>query len=281
MNRRIATVLCTLAWMMGPSVARGQDAPPPVAQSQVVVIDQNAGETRQMLREVLDQYPPTVPQVLALDPTLITNAGFLAPYPQLAAFLAQHPEIARNPTYYFDAFQFRQEQPRDAEQRALSMWEDVLTGAMVFTVFASVAAFLAWLMKTFVDYRRWLHVSRVQTEAHNKLLDRLAGHDDLMAYIQSPSGRRFLEAAPVLEAEPRPTSSPISRVLWSAQIGVVLAFAGIGLAIASLRVNQYIAPPLSTIGVLALSIGVGFILSAGGAYVLSRRLGLIEHRPHA
>ncbi len=56
---------------------------------------------------------------------------------------------------------------------------------------------LTWLIRTFIDYRRWLRLTRIQTDAHTKLLDRLTSNEDLMAYIQSPSGRRFLESAPI------------------------------------------------------------------------------------
>jgi len=37
-----------------------------------VVEEQNASETRERVRQILDQYPPVAPQVLRLDPSLIT-----------------------------------------------------------------------------------------------------------------------------------------------------------------------------------------------------------------
>ena len=46
---------------------------------------------------MLGKYPPSLGRVLKLDPTLMTNQDYLAPYPELAAFLAQHPEVAHNP----------------------------------------------------------------------------------------------------------------------------------------------------------------------------------------
>ena len=112
----------------------------------------------------------------------------------------------------------------------MRMLEAVLQGIMLFTVFATITWFLAWLLKTLIEYRRWAQVSKVQTDAHSKLLDRFTSHEDLLAYIQTPAGRRFLESAPVLEAGPRTMNAPIGRVLWSAQAGMVLAFAGLGLS---------------------------------------------------
>ncbi|MBI4264198.1 MAG: hypothetical protein HY657_07470 [Acidobacteria bacterium] len=59
---------------------------------------------------------------------------------------------------------------------------------------------------------------------------------------------------------------------------MVLAFAGLGINFASGRVNEFIQPPLFVLGVLAIALGVGFVLSAGLAYALSRRFGLLEPR---
>ena len=40
--------------------------------------DQPADQTRDQLQSVLEQYPPSLPQVLRLDPTLLANPGYLA-----------------------------------------------------------------------------------------------------------------------------------------------------------------------------------------------------------
>src|SRR5512136_3120267 len=73
--------------------ASAPEQPPPAA----VRPNTNWGETQGQLFQVLQQYPPTLGQVLRLDPTLLTNQAYLEPYPALAAFLNQHPEIAHNP----------------------------------------------------------------------------------------------------------------------------------------------------------------------------------------
>src|SRR5215471_10445280 len=63
------------------------------------VEERNANETRDRLHEILQQYPPSVSQVLRLDPSLIDRPEYMSSYPTLAAFLAQHPEVAHNPTF--------------------------------------------------------------------------------------------------------------------------------------------------------------------------------------
>src|SRR5205085_2299025 len=104
--------------------------------------------------------------------------------------------------------------------------------SVVTTLLGFVAFFItiSWLARLLVDHRRWLRASKTQTEAQAKLFDRLTSNEDLLTYIQSPAGARFLQAAPMpLEAETRSVAAPISRILWSVQAGIILAVVGAGM----------------------------------------------------
>jgi hypothetical protein len=128
-----------------------------------------------------------------------------------------------------------------------------------------------------VNHRRWTRLSKVQYEVHNKLLDRFTSNDDLLAYVQTPAGKRFLESAPIPLQDEAPTlSAPFSRILWSVQAGVVLTIAGFGLLYVSTRFIDEPAQFFMVIGVLSVALGGGFIVSAAAAYVLSRKLGLLD-----
>jgi hypothetical protein len=272
-----------LAQESGTSSRQPSAAPPaPAAVPQTpssatrVAAPADADETRRQLEDLLNRRPPSLRDVLRTDPTLLTNADYLAPYPELAGFLAEHPEVAHNPAFYVGT---ANEGPweRDPHAATLRMWENVGQGLMIMTVLLLVTGVLVWLVRTVVDYRRWIRLTRVQTETHTKLLDRLTTQDDLLAYMQTPAGRRFLESAPIaLDPASRPLGAPLSRVLWSVQAGVVLALGGVGMLIVSSRAIPDIAQGLSAIGILALALGAGFIVSAAIAYVLSSRLGLFD-----
>jgi len=240
----------------------------------------NADQTRDQLRQLFDRLPPSLHDVLRTDPTLLSSADYLAPYPELASFLAQHPEVAHNPAYYVGTAQDAPMELRNPQAAALRMWESVIQGTMIVFVLLLVTGVLTWLVRTVVDYRRWIRLTRVQTETHTKLLDRLTSQEDLIAYMQTPAGRRFLESAPIaLDPASRPLGAPLNRVLWSVQAGVVLALGGVGMLMISRRAIPEMEQGLSAIGILALALGAGFILSAAIAYFLSHRLGLFEQRP--
>jgi hypothetical protein len=78
-----------------------------------------------------------------------------------------------------------------------------------------------------------------------------------------------------MEQEPRATTAPIGRIIWSLQAGLVLAALGAGFWLVQQNVSAEAAEGFFIIGVLALSLGVGFTASALLAYVVKTRLGLV------
>jgi hypothetical protein len=259
-----------------PAVRVAEQQPVALQQAAPITIDENARETRDRLRELLEQYPPSLAQVLRLDPSLISRADYIAPYPRLAAFLTQHPEVAHNPSYFIGDPRFT---VPDTRNRAMNMLEDVLAGMAGLTVFGTIVGFLVWVIRSIISYRSWQHIVKIQTEAHTKIFDRLNSNEELIAYIQSPAGQRFLTStSTAVDLSPRSIGAPVARILWSVQVGVVIAFAGIGLFVARNIMMEEVAQVLYVLSILAMSLGVGFVVSALVAYFLSQRLGLLEPR---
>jgi hypothetical protein len=248
------------------------------ATTNTIVTDADSHETREAFDSVLRRYPAEVSRVLKLDPSLMTNQTYLANYPALAAFLAQHPEVAHSPAFYLERVSIPEDGRMESSRERVV--RSAVQGFAVLTVFALFAGVLIWLVRTLIDHRRWSRISTVQAEVHNKLLDRFTSNEDLLAYIQTPAGKRFLESAPIaLDGNPRAVSAPIGRILWSVQVGLVLAAAGFGLQYVSGRIEPDISQLLFAMGILAISLGAGFVLSAVVSFVLSRKLGLWEPSP--
>ena len=241
--------------------------------------NQNAEQTRRDFYEVLEQYPPALGRVLRLDPTLLTNEAYLASYPNVAAFIVQNPDVPRNPGYYLERYDgnYSYNAPRDARAVALSMWSDAIGFAGGFLIFAAVVVALFSLMKYVVEYRRWARISKVNAEVHNKILDRFGSNEELLAYIDSPAGRRFLEATPIAPsaAPARHVGAPFGRILLSVQVGVILLALGVGFMVISWDAIEEVRPLLVSLAVLGFCLGVGSIVSGGASYLLSRKLGLL------
>ena len=252
-------------------------AQPQRVEATPFVDEQSARDIRMRLNEILRGYPPSLAQVLRLDPSLMSREDYLAPYPALAAFIAQHPEITRDPSFYLGQSNGDNRGQEDANSRAVRIFGEVMGAAFVLCGFIAFFTLVGWLARLVIGHRRWLRATKTQTDVHSKLLDRLTSNEDLLAYIQTPAGQQFLQSAPIpLETGPRVIDAPIGRILWSVQAGTVLAVVGIGLWYVKRTVIAELAGPLNVVGVLAVALGVGFVLSAGVSYLLSRRLGLLE-----
>jgi len=248
---------------------------PPAAVQAGSSPEERAGDTRERLRELLDGYPPTVGQVLRLDPTLLTQSDYMTTYPKLAAFLAQHPEVQHNPAFFLGEVRFI-----DRRSGTLDVVKGMLAGIAGLIIFSTVVGLVVWVIRSVINYRSWLRATKIQTDAHTKIFDRLASNEELMAYVQSPAGQRFLTSASLtVDVLPRTVGAPIGRILWSMQAGVIVAIAGAGLWIAKASVVEEVAQILHVVAVLAMAVGVGFIVSALLAYALSHRLGLLEPPP--
>jgi hypothetical protein len=275
------TALTVLSLATGASAGQGKSTKAEVAPHDPTALttstQMDAEEMRRALEAVLQQYPPTLPRIFKMDPTLLGNDGYLQPYPQLAAFLKQHPDIAHNPNYFFSQYGDNGSYFREtAQDRAVNMWRSTIQGFTIGSVIVALGVGLIWLIKMVIDHRRWSRLSKIQTEVHNKLLDRMTSNEDLLAYIQTPAGKRFLESAPIPMDSPRAMSAPFGRILWSAQAGAVLTVLGLGIEFVSKNTVEEVAAPMAAFGAVVMALGIGFLVSAVIAYVLTRRFGLLN-----
>jgi len=287
--RAVGPVVLLLALTQSAAGAQkpaGSTARPPVpsvgqAESAPVSQEASAEQTRSQLEIILEKYPPAVGRVLKLDPSLMTNQAYMTPYPALSAYITQHPEVAHNPGYFLENVNSPNQYFNDPKMRQRQEFYGLLAGMAGFVAFLVMTGILIWVIRLIVTSRRWNKLSKVQYEVHSKLLDRFTSNEDLLAYMQTPAGRRFLEAAPVrmAEEEPRSMAAPFSRILWSVQVGIVLLLTGIGLLYVSSTFSDEPADLFRVLGVVSLAVGGGFLVSAVAAYALSRRLGLLDPAP--
>jgi hypothetical protein len=284
--------------VVGAAVVVGVLAGAGVVQAQtrqetvVLTSGQPADEIRQQFRQLLEQFPPALGVVLKSDPSLLTNAAYLATYPALLKYLNEHPEIARNPAYFLDHVETvqyvdyryggrRSNQPMTSDElmrmEALNTWRNTMDSFLFLLGFTAAALALDWVIRYVVEHRRWLRATRIQSEAHNKLLERFTSSAEMAAYMESPAGAQFLQAAPlsIESGNRRAPGAPFSRILWSAQAGVVLISAGVGFLIIQRRMVEEVAQMMGAWGTLAIAIGVGFVISGAASYVISNRLGLL------
>jgi hypothetical protein len=283
-------VLLLAALVSVPAAASAQDGGGPILIERGDVARLEASDARRVrgeLQQLLAQHPPNLRTVLQADPSLLSRADYLAPYPRLAEFLKRHPEVTRDPAYFLgrpDAWSPYPENETQAERnsrRAYDTLQGVLAGLAVLIGGLAILFTLGALVRGALAHRRWSRQSRIQTDVHTKILDRLQSNEEVLAYIQTPAGQRFLQSgpSPLAESElPRSVGAPYGRIFWSVQVGIVLVALGIGLWLVASRVPAEIVPAFNAMGIIATALGLGAMVSGAVSYVLSSRFGLLARR---
>jgi hypothetical protein len=103
-----------------------------------------------------------------------------------------------------------------------------------------------------------------------RLFEKFGTSQELLAYLQSEAGRRFMDSATIEHAR------PLGRILGSIQTGLTLLLTGLGLLFLHGRLSQSWSDDTLVFGVLAVALGIGFLLSAGVSYWLSKSWGLFD-----
>ena len=231
---------------------------------------------------------PTLAEVVARDPSLFSDSDYVnRNNPELGRFLQAHPEIANNPDFYlFNNLHGQNEQPSEtlerklwpamSGQRSSEVLREFISDGFPFLVFVCILSALLWLTHVLLENRRWNRIFQLQTDVHGKLIDRFGTSQEVLTYMGTEAGKRFLEATPIAVGFERqqPVPSPVARVLTPLQIGVVLTLLGLGLIFLRHSVPDGEAP-LLIVGTVVLMPGLGFIISAGITWVLARHLGLM------
>jgi hypothetical protein len=136
--------------------------------------------------------------------------------------------------------------------------------AIIFGVFG----WIVWVITTNI---RRSKTARAVADLHAKLLDRCSNNNELLMYLESESGRRYLESATT------GGSTPFTRILNAVQAGAVLLLFGIAMVVVRLALEDTDARNvLVVLGAAALSIGAGFLISAAISYTLCKSWGILK-----
>ncbi|MGC2769315.1 MAG: hypothetical protein WB607_27700 [Candidatus Acidiferrum sp.] len=103
-----------------------------------------------------------------------------------------------------------------------------------------------------------------QNEMQRHMLDRFSSAKDFADFVQSPAGQKYVMSFS------ETTTSSRNAILSSVRTGVVLLFAGAGIAatISAGTRNSYVWG----IGIVLCCLGCGFLVSAGISYWLAKKM---------
>ena len=136
---------------------------------------------------------------------------------------------------------------------------------------------VGWVTHTIVDGRRRRERLKVFTDFHSRLLEKLGSAREFSDFLQSDGGQRFLAT---LSTE---RGGPQVGILRSIHTGVIMLALSIGLlSLTSVSIWGYEGRAfLLLVGVVVLSLAIGFLLSAGVSWRVGRSLGVMSAAPGA
>jgi hypothetical protein len=125
-----------------------------------------------------------------------------------------------------------------------------------------------------MENRTRRRLAELRASVHRDLVSKFGTSQDLVAYLGSDAGREIVDGS---AAE---SPMPYKRILGGVQTGIVLV--AVGIAFLLLRnVTGFEGDGdtgFSFLGGMSLAIGLGFLVSAAAAFLLSRHFGLIAPR---
>lgn len=283
---------------MTPALSYSQAAPQRPAATASAPSEQEVAETQAQFLKLL-RLSPVLTSVVARDPSLLSDQSYVEHNnPELAAFMAAHPDIAKNPDFYL--FSHLREGGDDREQAlertvwpdhsesqnpynpngAVAMVDKMIPMVVVIAIFGA----LVLISRFIFESRRWSRTFKMQSEVHSRLIDKFSTSQELAAYMETEAGRRFLEAAPIATGAGAGPFVPnvVARVLTPLQVGLVMVLLGIGFLLLR-NVGGHngddTAESMMIMGTIMLMPGIGFILSAGATWAVAHRLGLMPDNP--
>jgi hypothetical protein len=103
-----------------------------------------------------------------------------------------------------------------------------------------------------------------QNEMQRHMLDKFASAKDFADFVQSPAGQKYIMSFSEAAA------SPTNAILGSVRTGMVLVFAGAGMAATISHTPQSFY--LWALGIVIACLGFGFLVSAAISYWLAKKM---------
>jgi hypothetical protein len=291
-NRNVPWILCSVAaLMLAVAPFAGAQGHPAAQTVALAPSESDVADTQSQLLKLL-RLSPILTTVVARDPSLLSDQAYVERNnPELAQFLAAHPDIAKNPEFYLFSNLVqghgRREQvleravwpDMNADDRSQSRTSEVVHQMIPIIIVPAIFLAIVWVIRIAYESHRWNRTFKLQSEVHSRLIDKFTSSQDLAAYMQTEAGRRFLEASPIATGVDMGVRMPnvVARILTPLTVGIVLVLSGIGLLLLR-NADVDMTTPMLVLGTLSLMPGIGFILSAGATWIVAKRLGMLPEK---
>jgi hypothetical protein len=153
---------------------------------------------------------------------------------------------------------------------------DNMVTALVLPALAVCGVWIFWIVSS---NKRRSRIAEIQRDIHAKLFEKFGTSQELIEYLKTDAGSKFLDSAAFEHTR------PFGRVLGSIQAGLILFLLGIAMLIvraatpsAGFTALEYAqtAHGFLAVSLVLLALGLGFLASAAASYKLSKNWGLFD-----
>ena len=144
---------------------------------------------------------------------------------------------------------------------------EVISMIIILPTFLGITA---WAFKTLLSFIQQRQLIKQHYALQDKVIGNLGNNPDALAYLKSDGGERLFSQLATNRTD------PFRRILGALQVGAVMTLLGIGFLSIPMLVTFEDSEGFVVIGVLGISLGLGFLISAGAAYYFSKNWGLIN-----
>ena len=141
---------------------------------------------------------------------------------------------------------------------------------VMIIVMPTMFVITGWAFKTLLAFVQQRQLTKLHYALQDKLLEKLGSSPQAIEYLHSDAGEKMFALAA------RERTNPYARILSALQAGAVISFLGVGFLVLRAMVEPDVAEAFSVIGVLGISLGLGFLASSGAAYAFSKKWGLVN-----
>ena len=139
---------------------------------------------------------------------------------------------------------------------------EVLAVVIPIALLGLLLSWIAWLVS-----RRGQERLRGTLDLQRRLLEKFGTAAEFVEFAKSDNGRKFLETLSTEHA------THAHWILGSIRKGAVLTLGGVGLCFLPALKSEF--EPAAFFGVIAVTTGIGYLISAWASYRLSKSWGLL------
>jgi hypothetical protein len=157
-----------------------------------------------------------------------------------------------------------------------------MSGSDLAPLLVAVSMFLCmgWIVWVMSNNKRRQRVAEIQREMQAKLFERFSTSQEMLEYLKSEAGAKFLDSATIEHTK------PFGRVLGSVQAGIILFLLGVAMMIVRATMPEAAFPNgmeraqsahgFLGVSLLLMALGLGFLVSSAISYRLSKNWGLFD-----